>query len=166
MMRSGRDGSALAVVQGLELTCISNTIQHQFAVAQEYTPTKDNVVFLIDAQASMFQPAGLNDVEVPPAATGCPFHSFSLSVSAAARSTKGHLRMWEGAAHRASRRATGGLMWPSGWPESSPRCTSSPPTGTALLSSSTARCATPLSHGPRHAAALATCGPAFIQLDR
>ena len=39
-----------------------STNRHCFS--QEFTPTRDNVIFLIDVQHSMFQEAGLKDTEV------------------------------------------------------------------------------------------------------
>ncbi len=38
-------------------------------ITQEFIPTRDNVVFLIDAQHSMFESAGLKDTEVSAGAT-------------------------------------------------------------------------------------------------
>ena len=48
-------------------------ITNKHCFPQKYTPTRDNVIFLIDVQQSMFQEAGLKDTEVR---VGCPAHSF------------------------------------------------------------------------------------------
>lgn len=57
-------GRKLAVLSSVLSTPLTEVQLTGTLCAQEYIPTRDNVIFLIDVQQSMFQEAGLKDTEV------------------------------------------------------------------------------------------------------
>lgn len=56
--------TSIHVAEVLACSCLRALAKSVHGALQEWLPSRDNVIFLIDAQAAMFQSAGLTDVPV------------------------------------------------------------------------------------------------------